>query len=61
MNLSRRRLKAGAAFSLLALAVELTGRTLTARLDAVRPKLIRGADGRAERVELPDGRVIDFP
>ena len=33
MNLSRRRLKAGAAFALLALVVELTGRTITTRLD----------------------------
>jgi hypothetical protein len=31
---SRRRIAAGAAFALLALAVELTGRALTARLDA---------------------------
>jgi len=34
VDLSRRRLKAGAAFALLALVVELTGRTITAWLDA---------------------------
>jgi hypothetical protein len=34
VNLSRRRVAAGAAFALLALAVELTGRALTTRLDA---------------------------
>src|SRR5262249_56288166 len=34
VDLSRRRLAAGAAFALLALAVEVTGRALTARLDA---------------------------
>jgi len=34
MEHSRRRLQAGAAFALLALAAELTGRTITARLDA---------------------------
>jgi hypothetical protein len=33
VELSRRRLKAGAAFALLALVVELTGRTITIRLD----------------------------
>jgi hypothetical protein len=33
VELSRRRFKAGAAFALLALVVELTGRTITARLD----------------------------
>ena len=33
MELSRRRLKAGAAFALLALVVELTGREITTRLD----------------------------
>ena len=33
VELSRRRLKAGAAFTLLALVVELTGRTITIRLD----------------------------
>ena len=33
MELSRRRVTAGAAFALLALAVELTGRAVTARLD----------------------------
>jgi hypothetical protein len=33
VELSRRRLKAGAAFALLALVVELTGRTITTRLD----------------------------
>ena len=33
MELSRRRLQAGAAFALLALVVELTGRAITARLD----------------------------
>jgi hypothetical protein len=33
VTLFRRRLKAGAAFALLALAVELTGRAVTARLD----------------------------
>lgn len=33
MRFSRRRLKAGAAFALLALLVELTGRALTARVD----------------------------
>jgi hypothetical protein len=33
VELSRRRLKAGAAFSLLALLVELSGRTITTRLD----------------------------
>jgi hypothetical protein len=35
VTLSRRRLKAGAAFSLLALAVELTGKAITARLDGL--------------------------
>ena len=34
MELSRRRSKAGAAFAVLALLVELTGRTITTRLDA---------------------------
>jgi len=34
VDLSRRRVAAGAAFALLALAVELTGRALTSRLDA---------------------------
>ena len=33
MEFSRRRLQAGAAFALLALLVELTGRELTSRLD----------------------------
>src|SRR2546430_15670922 len=33
VELSRRRLKAGAAFALLALVVELTGREITTRLD----------------------------
>jgi hypothetical protein len=33
MELSRRRVKAGAAFALLALVVELSGRTITDRLD----------------------------
>ena len=33
MDLSRRRLQAGAAFALLALVVELTGRAITARVD----------------------------
>jgi hypothetical protein len=33
VEFSRRRVKAGAAFALLALVVELTGRTITARLD----------------------------
>lgn len=33
MELSRRRLQAGAAFALLALVVELTGRAITSRLD----------------------------
>jgi hypothetical protein len=33
VHFSRRRVKAGAAFALLALVVELTGRTITARLD----------------------------
>jgi hypothetical protein len=33
VELTRRRLQAGAAFALLALVVELTGRTITARLD----------------------------
>jgi len=34
VELSRRRLQAGAAFALLALVVELTGRAITARVDA---------------------------
>lgn len=34
MELSRRRLQAGAAFALLALVVELTGRAITTRLDS---------------------------
>src|SRR6185437_4241219 len=34
VELSRRRLTAGAAFALLALLVELTGRAITTRLDA---------------------------